>query len=92
MPETEIGLKVYVTTHNSPFLSLRVGEFGTFYPNTKNNNKHFYFAHLNQIQIKDFSSDGRLLIQITHFIVVFGDLEDEECPHPYFTHMIPIIV
>ncbi|KAF9502601.1 hypothetical protein BS47DRAFT_1403412 [Hydnum rufescens UP504] len=67
-------------------------EFGTFYPDAKNDNEHFYVARLNQIRIKDFSSDGHLLIQIIHFIVVFGDLEDEECPHPYFTHAIPIIV
>jgi hypothetical protein len=56
-PETEVGIRIFVTDQDLPYLSLCIGEFGAFYPNIENNNEHFYFSYLNQVLlIKDFSS------------------------------------
>jgi hypothetical protein len=45
--EAEVGIRIFMTDQDSPYLLLRIGEFGAFYPDIENNNEHFYFAYLN---------------------------------------------
>jgi hypothetical protein len=89
-PETKVSIRIFVTDQDSPYLSLHVGEFGAFYPDIENDNEHFYFTYLNRVLIKDFSSNEHpFLMQVTIILVLFEGMDDEEYPHPFFTHSVP---
>jgi hypothetical protein len=93
MPETEIAIRCYVVDPNSPYLSLQVKKFGVFYPDIENDSDHFYFACLFHVCMKDFSlSDSIILIEVTMILIIFGEMHNEPCPNPHFTHDIPVII
>jgi hypothetical protein len=91
LSEIQLTIGVFIMDHESPYLMLQINKFGVFYPD-QNNEDHFYFTFINRVNYKDLTSEDHIyLLWIVIFLTVFRMTMDEPCPHPRFTHTIPVM-